>query len=162
MVHIRFHLALPLGGVYRIETKTERRAFPRPPLRSIRGSAVRGKRHFHRIRNTKLSLILFWFPTSSFRGFDPRLPHNGPSWTSLKSCGRKKQLWFRSFQLLLKYRQATISPFWAARFGPAPPPTYGTLAQSVEQSAHNGKTPGSSPRCPTSRKAKQSQRNSHF
>ena len=38
--------------------------------------------------------------------------------------------------------------------GRQPRRPYGALAQSAEQAAHNGPVPGSSPRCPTSRKAK--------
>lgn len=64
--------------------------------------------------------------------------------TSLTSCGRKKQLWFRSFQLLLEYRQVNLlsrgGAVWAAA-----PPAYEGLAQSAEQAAHNGPVPGSSP-----------------
>ena len=52
--------------------------------------------------------------------------------TSLTSCGRKKQLWFRSFQLLLEYRQANLlsrgGAVWAAA-----PPAYGALARQDDR-----------------------------
>ena len=142
-----------------------RRASPSPssphPMRERR----RGARPAHSIHTFLLLFVCTFLSPSTMcaietAGSTPAFRSTGAAGApsahiraSLTSCGRKKQLWFRSCQLLLEYRQVNLlSRGGAVRV--AAPPTYGTLAQSAEQAAHNGPVPGSSPRCPTSRKAK--------
>lgn len=115
---------------------------------------VRLSVHLHRV------LVLLPWRTAAFVGSTPTFRTRGAQTPCFRSgvpqyaVAVRRSTGFSSFSPAPVGIQAgqLLSSGGAAR-GRQPRRPYGALAQSAEQAAHNGSVPGSSPRCPTSRKA---------
>lgn len=79
MVHSRIHLVSTLSGVYKVETKNGEAAPSAPPLRFIRGSAVRGKRHFfYRIQIAHMTSLILSVRSLVLSFLRVRIPPSAP------------------------------------------------------------------------------------